>query len=129
MQKTDDVGTGGCFLKTSLTPSSRGEEEEIKAYVKEHHVALNTKDAPNPILSFDKCHEIFPMEIVAATQEARIREAGAYSGVQLNHRFNRERYRRDCENRKRENVFVLVTGVDEDKKERRTTKTSGNGTR
>ena len=68
MQKTDDAGTGG-VSKTSLTPSSRGEEEEIKAYVKEHHVALNTKDAPNPILSFDKCHEIFPMEIVAALKK------------------------------------------------------------
>jgi len=37
--------------------------------VKEHHVTLSTKDAPNPILSFEKCHEIFPMEIVAALKK------------------------------------------------------------
>ena len=44
-------------------------EEEVKAYVKEHHVTVSTKDAPNPILSFEKCHEIFPMEIVAALKK------------------------------------------------------------
>ena len=38
------------------------------------------EDAPNPILSFDKCHEIFPMEIVAVKQGY---ESAAYSGVQL----------------------------------------------
>ena len=82
MQKTDDAGTGG-VSKTSLTPSSRGEEEEIKAYVKEHHVALNTKDAPNPILSFDKCHEIFPMEIVAALKKQGYEKPTPIQALQL----------------------------------------------
>jgi len=57
------------FSTKKKKSTSEAEEEEIKAYVKEHHVTLSTKDAPNPILSFEKCHEIFPMEIVAALKK------------------------------------------------------------
>ena len=55
--------------KKKTNKMSVSDEEEVKAYVKEHHVTVSTKDAPNPILSFEKCHEIFPMEIVAALKK------------------------------------------------------------
>ena len=67
--RVDDDDDDNIFSTKKKKSTSEAEEEEIKAYVKEHHVTLSTKDAPNPILSFEKCHEIFPMEIVAALKK------------------------------------------------------------
>jgi ATP-dependent RNA helicase DDX5/DBP2 len=45
------------------------DEDLIEKFVKEHHVTISDKNAPKPILSFDKMHNIFPVEIVTALKK------------------------------------------------------------